>query len=442
MGGLIKNEYIKNVKKTSTKIMIVLIILAAFALSGIAAYAKSRMNDSYYSDINAIDDYKSQIEMLKKSKPDGYEIDVKYYQFLIDNNIEYNDYRNTYAYDILELFSDDSDEMLKNLNLLYVTDDWKTVCSNLKSKQTSEAEKWEYQYRLDNDIPFGETWKDSLISEIAASKYTISIIDKDNAAEDVKKELEEAIKTEKIGLYRLENNIEYNTADTQSLFEAYDADQITFWSVFFQSASLISVIGLLIIVVAGSSVASEFSNGTIKFLLINPVKRWKILVSKYITVVTLGYIMLLILYIVMIPAAGLLLGFEGFGAKYIYLDGDTIHTMSSFLYAAKLYLLNSVNIVMMATLAFAVSSLFRSSALAIGISVFMMFAGNTIILVLQQFNQDWGRYLLFSNTSLSSIASGNPIFPQQTILFAIGVLFAHWAVFFLTAWDGFVRREV
>ena len=205
---------------------------------------------------------------------------------------------------------------------------------------------------------------------------------------------------------------------------------------------MISIIGLLIIVVAGSSVASEFSQGTIKFLLINPVKRWKILMSKYFTVISLGYIMLLLLYLVMIPASGLFIGFEGISAPYLYVDNGTVHSMSSFLHAAQMYLLNSISIVIMATLAFAVSSLFRSAAFSIGISVFLMLAGNTIVSVLKVFNQDWARYLVFSNTDLASIAEGTPMFAQQSLTFAIIVLAAHMAVFILTAWDGFVKREV
>lgn len=36
------------------------------------------------------------------------------------------------------------------------------------------------------------------------------------------------------------------------------------------------IIALILIILAGTTVSSEFSNGTIKFLLITPVKRYKI----------------------------------------------------------------------------------------------------------------------------------------------------------------------
>ena len=44
---LVKNEYIKVFKKLSTKIMIVLIIICALGLSGIALFAKHNVEMSY-----------------------------------------------------------------------------------------------------------------------------------------------------------------------------------------------------------------------------------------------------------------------------------------------------------------------------------------------------------------------------------------------------------
>ncbi len=34
------------------------------------------------------------------------------------------------------------------------------------------------------------------------------------------------------------------------------------------------------------------------------------------------------------------------------------------------------------------------------------------------------------------------IFPEQTVLFALGVIIVYMIVFLLTAYDGFVRRDI
>ena len=46
--------------------------------------------------------------------------------------------------------------------------------------------------------------------------------------------------------------------------------------------------------------------------------------SKYFTVITVGYIMLCILFVVMIPITGLMLGFDGFSTPYIYVSGGEV----------------------------------------------------------------------------------------------------------------------
>lgn len=437
---LVKNEYIKTLKKLSTKIMLVLVVLAGVALAGIGAFGKHQMSSNYYYTEDSHDYYQDQIDWLEMTQPVGYENQITLYKYLNEADIEISDSRYEVAENLAGVFG--GSELEGYLDSLFVKDDWKTVCGALKDTAVSEGEKWAYQYRLDNDIPFGDSWKDEAIEQAAQAKTALASADTEKLSADEAEQYKDLEESEQIALYRLENNIELNTADHMSLFDTYEADQIDFWTVFYTSASMISIIGLLIIVVAGSSVASEFSQGTIKFLLINPVKRWKILMAKYFTVISLGYIMLALLYLVMIPAIGVFIGFDGISAPYLYVDNGTVCSISSFLRVAQIYLLNSVSIIIMATLAFAISSLFRSSAFSIGITVFLMLAGNTIVSVLKMFNQDWARYLVFSNTDLASIAEGTPIFAQQSLSFAIIVLIAHMAVFILTAWDGFVKREV
>lgn len=50
------------------------------------------------------------------------------------------------------------------------------------------------------------------------------------------------------------------------------------------------------------------------------------------------------------------------GAPYLYVLRGEVHAQSGFLHMAWLYLLGSVNMIEMSTLAFAISSLVRSSA--------------------------------------------------------------------------------
>lgn len=434
---LVKNEYIKVFKKLSTKIMIVLIIICALGLSGIALFAKHNMESNNYSSYDATGDYQQNIDWLKDTNGDPNEIAM--WQYLIDNDIDSDDWR----YDVLSaMFADGTGDM-SGIKKYLDDNDWRGFCQyRLDNEILTEGEKWEYQYRLDKDISFDKSneKKNDLIMTVANAKNTIATMgDAKSDGQNSRAKLEDNIK---LALYQLDNDKLDNTANQMSLFETSEPEQITFWTVFLTSTSLVTVVALLAIVIAGGIVSSEFSQGTVKFLLINPVKRWKILMSKYFTVITVGYIMLCILFAVMIPITGLMLGFDGFSTPYIYVSGDDVKEMPILLYAAEQYLMKSVEMVVMSTLAFAISSLVRSTALAIGVSVFTMCIGSTVTQLLGQFGQDWARFLVFANTDLASISKGYSIFAQHSLTFAVGVLIAHMVVFLLTAWDGFTKRSV
>lgn len=434
---LVKNEYIKVFKKLSTKIMIVLIIICALGLSGIALFAKHDMESNNYSSYDATGDYQQTIDWLKDTNGDPNEIAM--WQYLIDNDIDSDDWRN----DVLSaVFANGTGDM-SGIKKYLDDNDWRGFCQyRLDNDILTEGEKWEYQYRLDKDISFDKSneKKNDLIMTVANAKNTIATMgDAKSDGQNSRAKLEDNIK---LALYQLDNDKLDNTANQMTLFETDEPEQITFWTVFLTSTSLVTVVALLAIVIAGGIVSSEFSQGTVKFLLINPVKRWKILMSKYFTVITVGYIMLCILFVVMIPITGLMLGFDGFSTPYIYVSGGDVKEMPTLLYAAEQYLMKSVEMVVMSTLAFAISSLVRSTALAIGVSVFTMCIGSSVTKLLGQLGQDWARFLVFANTDLASISKGYSIFAQHSLTFAVGVLIAHMVVFLLTAWDGFTKRSV
>ena len=342
---LVKNEYIKVFKKLSTKIMIVLIIICALGLSGIALFAKHNMESNNYSSYDATGDYQQNIDWLKDTNGDPNEIAM--WQYLIDNNIDSDDWR----YDVLSaIFADGTGDM-SGIKKYLDDNDWRGFCQyRLDNEILTEGEKWEYQYRLDKDISFDKSneKKNDLIMTVANAKNAIATMgDAKSDGQNSRAKLEDNIK---LALYQLDNDKLDNTANQMSLFETSEPEQITFWTVFLTSTSLVTVVALLAIVIAGGIVSSEFSQGTVKFLLINPVKRWKILMSKYFTVITVGYIMLCILFVVMIPITGLMLGFDGFSTPYIYVSGSEVKEMPTLLYAAEQYLIKSVEMVVMSTL--------------------------------------------------------------------------------------------
>jgi ABC-2 type transport system permease protein len=152
--------------------------------------------------------------------------------------------------------------------------------------------------------------------------------------------------------------------------------------------------------------------------------------------------MLLIYYIFNMLLSGILFGFGDFGAPYLYVSGGKVLQGSSFLFVASKYIVASVGMICMATFAFAISSVAKSSALSIGLGVFLYLSGYGAVAVMSQLKLDFGRYIIFSNLELNAIAEGASIYKGQTLTFALAVISVYMIVFLLTAWDGFVRRDI
>lgn len=452
---LVQNEYIKSLKKVSTKIMFILIIVFALGLVGLSKFAQKIMeSDYFYMDEDS--DYSYLIDDAMAMKYDGYELDIEKYTFMQENGISWSGWKfnaceQLFLYEVSEggtveyTYPEDFRNEIKGY---IASGDWKSYCKKaadmMKSEGLDESLWWEYQYRYDHDIPMAESyreqldWQNTVISSIVEAKNELFMLEPAGTGYDAEKAKYEDIVT--LGIYRLENNKTVNVADEENIFMS---EKIGFWNVFGTSSGLIGIIGLLIIILTGSTVSNEFSNGTIKFLLINPVKRWKILVSKYIMSISLGYIMVLLLYIISMLAAMAFFRGADLGADYLEVVDGAVKSTPGMLFILRNYFLASVKVVVMATLAFSISSLVRSSALAIGVSLFAMLSGNTLVAILKGgLKLDWARYLVFANTDLEAVANGTTGFSHHSMAFAVAVVAVHLVVFFLIAWDGFTKREV
>jgi ABC-2 type transport system permease protein len=265
-------------------------------------------------------------------------------------------------------------------------------------------------------------WKQPLTEEVAADKQHLEQGGMDKFSKSM---IEERVA---INEYRLEHNIAPNTEETMWTFVESNAGVVTF-------------VGLFAIIVAAGIVASEFSWGTIKLLLIRPISRTKILLSKYLTVLLFGASMLVILFIFSILLGLILFGVGDQVPHLAYVNGE-VQEQSIVVYLIKTYLLKTIDVLMMATMAFMISAVFRSSSLAIGISLFLLFMGaNATALIAMKF--DWAKYSLFANTDLTQYTGEmQPLVEGMTMSFSIIMLLIYFAIFLFLAFFVFNKRDV
>lgn len=227
--------------------------------------------------------------------------------------------------------------------------------------------------------------------------------------------------------YRLDNNIP-------------PLERGSIWSFMNNSTGIVMLISIFTIIIGAGIVASEYSWGTIKLLLIRPASRTKILASKFIATLLFALFSLIILYISSFLIGGLLLGFESIDQPYLtYSNGEVTETSMALHFVIE-YALASVDLLMMVTFAFMLSSIFRSSSLAIGLAIFLMFTGSQLTYILSQY--DWVKYILFANTDLSVYFDGSPIVDSMTLGFSLVTLLVYLIVFLLLSWLLFTKRDV
>lgn len=209
---------------------------------------------------------------------------------------------------------------------------------------------------------------------------------------------------------------------------SYERIQIFLSSV----VSVLSLITCLGVIVAASIVSKEFSDGTIKLLLIRPISRSKILISKYATVVLSAMGMLLLHFVL----SSIMFNVLFKPAIYSFVVQDLFSQYGYF----------SIELLLVLTLAFMISTVFRNQGLAIGLTLFLYLTGGMIVQFLARYFSG-AKYLLFANWDLSRSYEGvDPtVFPGLhgiTTSFSISVIIFYYLAFIAITWVTFNKRDV
>ncbi len=234
---------------------------------------------------------------------------------------------------------------------------------------------------------------------------------------------------------------EQNALQQYMLDNNYPPIDNTLWEGMLTASGLIIVVTLFTVIIAGDMVAGEFTWGTIKLLLIRPASRSKILISKYLTTLIFAATLLVVLFLTALIVNGFSYGFGRLSLPHLIVNAaGQVQEKNMLLYVLATYGLKLIELVMIVTLAFMISTVFRSASLAIGLSIFIMFAGQVITLLFLRYT--WGKYFLFANTDLTQYLEGQPLAEGMTLGFSITMLVCYFLLFNVLSWEIFRRRDV
>ncbi|RAL26637.1 ABC transporter permease [Thermoflavimicrobium daqui] len=222
----------------------------------------------------------------------------------------------------------------------------------------------------------------------------------------------------------------------------------TFMRKFIEQATEL-FIPLLVVVLAADLVSSEHAGGTIKLLLTRPVPRWKILLSKYLSLLLSISLLLLITAILSYLISGIIFGYRGWDMPVLtgfqmeneHLLTENVHMVPQWKYILMAYGLAWFSAIAVGTITFMVSVLVRGTAASMGAMLAAVVAGT----LLSQVAPNWHelKYIAFINLNLTDYLAGNPILVEgMNLPFSLTVLAVWSLVSLIIAFVSFTRRDI
>jgi len=217
----------------------------------------------------------------------------------------------------------------------------------------------------------------------------------------------------------------------------------------FANAAGFLLLPLLIAVLGSDIVSAENAEGTDKLLLTRPVRRWKILTSKLITLWMFATLTLfcgaIISYLIsapVLPRGGWTAPmFTGFSITKTSVNFEGVRQLPLWNDTLIAYGLEWYALLTVASIALMLSVIFRSSAASIGTMLASLIGGT----ILTRISPDWtaGKYLFVSALPLADYYTGEPPpYDGMSMMFCIALLGA-WAIATTAvAYVLFTRRDV
>lgn len=216
---------------------------------------------------------------------------------------------------------------------------------------------------------------------------------------------------------------------------------------------------IILIVIAAAMMSGETSTGTIKSLIIAPVKRWKIYLSKYLALIFVSVALSLYSYIISVLTNGLLFGFSSFGTEVYVVFGKVV-TMN-FLTVQLFYTACSmVPLLIVVTFAYMMSVISKNTAAAASVTMGAYLGGTTVQVLIMGFlhnreyitrflpinNMDWFNIIFKTMSeeeiSMNVIMGGSVFDSPSSFTFAIAYVAVLLVCMFWIGLESFCKKDI
>ncbi len=389
-------------------------------------FSNNYLTDTLYETVSL----KEQIRQLEKqddtdSKEEAtrlQELLEKYQQLIIDKNFStFIELKKEAA--AADSYMSESDKQIESERL----DLW------FKIDPTGGIENNNNSYMIQETLNIFSTTKRSLADGLDYSNSGSPIPLTPSRQSDLENELA-------VLIYQTENDLDVSSAGGSLASTALDG----------MASFGITMIVLMILILAGGAVSQEIATGSIKSLIIAPVKRWKIFLAKLLSLLTVGALALIVHYLITLVSYGLLFGFDTM-PPYVYAISGQADSMSPALYLFAEQGIRFIEVIVFMSFALMLSVLTRNTAASVGISMAAYF-GTSIAKQILYFlpAAEWIKFMPFDHLNLTT-----KFFPyaaqemygmvnnnETSLLFSLVYIAVALACMLYTALDSFNRRDI
>ena len=462
------DENIKTWKKFSTKLAIILILLAlvvALGMSKLMQYMDAKNEIAVQYSNNWKEDLEEEIksckeqlesESLLQSDKNAIQNRIKIAEIRLQNDI--NVYSVGWKNTVLNNMENEMDEKLLEIVINndfqgYINYEKEIEKQKLNQKEITQQEyndnvqlldlKAKYQIgNVDNQELIRDSkegYLDKIKNEQKSIRTGIDYQSNKVLTAEQKKKYEDDIK---INIYKIENNIENQNYATKTNY------RMMFESL--ASSFVITLIAIFAMIVAGGAISSEVSTGTIKFWALTPNKRWKILTAKILSIIFYLVVITLIMSILSIICANVFFDTEGY--EYIFVKNGNVEKIGNTLFTIGYYFAKLIPVIIFAIFALMLSVITRNSSVSLGLSI-ATYMGNSIAMIIinSYIKKDWIKIIPFNNLNIadkifpnfkSMLSTGLENTTTTSLGFSLAVLGVCAILMFVTMYDSFNKRDI
>ena len=284
-------------------------------------------------------------------------------------------------------------------------------------------------------IKYGYDYMNTALTNYQEYGYTIVQMDNSNAelTYQEKKDYNKAIENKEISKYIIENHVDTEKAD----------DLRGILSRFFNEFGLFIIV--IVVMIAGTIVSEEFNKGTIKLLLVKPYSRNKILLSKFITVLIITVFATVVVLGMEIIVGGLIFGFDSLSVPVIVYNFNTnmIQEINIFAYVGTQVLMILPSVILLATLSFALSTIFTNSPVAIALPLLGYMGVAVINQLAMQYNIGFLRYFVTLNWDFTQyLYGGMPLMEGSTPEFSVVICLLYFFIMMIPTFAIFKKKNI